>query len=337
MSVGDRRQGGDRRKLSGAQRVAALLIVLGKDAAPRLLDHLSKDEIAEVTRAAATLGIVDRRSLEKLIDEFAEDLMRGPEVMGTLSEAQLLAAGRLEPQEVVRIVEGSDRGGVVDVWQEMARMTDRRLIDALTGEPSWILGPILRRLGADRASAILQQLDDTQRLRVLETMLTGRPVAPRVLRWLEEGLLSALNKGGEGDVRDDVHKDIAGILNRMDATLVDDAMAYLQTVAPEQTVLVRSMVFQFEQIVSLSSKSRLVLFDGAPAERVALALKGAGPDLVEAALGSLGARARRMVETELASDGQIAQREIVAARRMIVDAALRLAEAGELELPAFSS
>lgn len=37
MNYGERRRGGDRRKLTGAQRAAALLIVLGKETTPKLL------------------------------------------------------------------------------------------------------------------------------------------------------------------------------------------------------------------------------------------------------------------------------------------------------------
>jgi flagellar motor switch protein FliG len=53
----------------------------------------------------------------------------------------------------------------------------------------------------------------------------------------------------------------------------------------------------------------------------------------EVALSSLGARARRMVEAELASDKGVRNKEGDAARSAIVAKVLEMAQRGEVELP----
>lgn len=332
MMAFERRKGGDRRRLSGAQRAAALLIVLGKEAAPKLLQYLDKEDVREIARAASTLGIVDRAALETMIDEFAEALSIGPEIVGTLAEAQKLVAGTLQPQEIEDLATGPQRIEEIDVWGEVGRLDFQRLAELLSKESPWICGVVLNRIGAEKAAGVLEYLDDSHRPKCLASMLAATQASPLAIGWLEEGLAAHATGSSNAKRSSDAPRQVANIVNRLDARASDEALAYLSAVAPEDAEAVRALVFKFDEVVRLSQKDRVVLFDGLPTERVVLALKGASQEMVEATLGSLGARARRMAESELAGDSAAPQREIVAARRMIVEAALRLSEAGTINL-----
>ena len=78
----------------------------------------------------------------------------------------------------------------------------------------------------------------------------------------------------------------------------------------------------------------MALFDSISTELVTLALRSAPAALAEAVLSSIGARARRMIESELSqgSDG-VAAADIVRARKAIAVAAIRMAREGVFELP----
>ena len=71
----------------------------------------------------------------------------------------------------------------------------------------------------------------------------------------------------------------------------------------------------------LTQKARVALFDSISTELVTLALRNAPPALTEAVLSSIGARSRRMIESELGqgSDG-VAAADIVRARKAIAAA-----------------
>jgi flagellar motor switch protein FliG len=69
-----------------------------------------------------------------------------------------------------------------------------------------------------------------------------------------------------------------------------------------------------------------------PTERTILALAGADPRLSELILSSMGARNRRMIEQELASTGNPAQREVLKARRAIADLVLQMSERGQIDM-----
>src|SRR5262249_42383508 len=90
--------------------------------------------------------------------------------------------------------------------------------------------------------------------------------------------------------------------------------------------------FTFDDIIKLNPRGRTVLFDKIPTELIVLALKGTDSSFRDAILGSLAARARRIIESELANGGSTAQRDVLKARRTIADTALELASGGEIEL-----
>jgi flagellar motor switch protein FliG len=97
---------------------------------------------------------------------------------------------------------------------------------------------------------------------------------------------------------------------------------------------IRARLFSFEDILLLTQKARVTLFDGLSTELVTMCLREAPAPMVEAVLSSIGARARRMIESELGqgSDG-IAMADIVKARKSIASTAIKMAREGAFELP----
>lgn len=333
MNRGERRNGGDRRRLTGPQRAAALLIVLGKGAAPKLLQHLDKDEVRQIAGAAATLGIVDRMSLDRMIDEFASQLADGPEIVGTLTEAQQLVSGSLAPQEVVQLVEGDRANVPIDVWRQLEGLSDDSVSVILSKEPPHISALVLKKLEPDRVAVVLDRMEPARRPEIVAQMLLSTPATPAAANLFETSIRAVLEAGEKSANDGPSPQHVADIVNRLDDASVDDVVSYLSAIAPERAAAVKALVFKFDELTRLSQPDRVALFDGLATERVILALKGASADVVESALSSLGARARRMVESELLNDGPAPQAEVQAARRIIVQAALRLSAAGTIVLP----
>jgi flagellar motor switch protein FliG len=127
---------------------------------------------------------------------------------------------------------------------------------------------------------------------------------------------------------------VAGILNELDKEDLDEVIGEMQAAGTADLDAVRSRLFNFDDIVQLSQKSRVALFDGLGTDVVTLALRGCEPTLAEAILSALGPRSRRMIESELASEpGNIPFADIARARKNIASTAIRLANEGAVQLP----
>ncbi|MCY1311747.1 hypothetical protein D9M70_620910 [compost metagenome] len=83
----------------------------------------------------------------------------------------------------------------------------------------------------------------------------------------------------------------------------------------------------------MPQRSRVQLFNDVSTDIITMALRGSTGELRESVLASIGARQRRMIESDLAmGDAGINPRDIAIARRSITQEAIRLAASGQLEL-----
>ena len=71
------------RLLTGPEKAAALLLMVGPPAAARLLKHLDQPDLRIVVRAAAGLGSVPPAMLDRLAEEFAGEFAGGLHLTGS--------------------------------------------------------------------------------------------------------------------------------------------------------------------------------------------------------------------------------------------------------------
>jgi flagellar motor switch protein FliG len=126
----------------------------------------------------------------------------------------------------------------------------------------------------------------------------------------------------------------AGIVGQLERDQMDEILRGISAAEPRLAEQLKSLIFCFDDIVTLSQRARLILFDQAPTESVILALHGASAEIREAVLPCLSTRTRRMVEAELASASAPLRRDTLAAQREISSLVLRLSEQGLIDLAA---
>jgi flagellar motor switch protein FliG len=127
---------------------------------------------------------------------------------------------------------------------------------------------------------------------------------------------------------------VASVLNEMEKSQMDEVMEDLEKSGATDLEGVRARLFSFDDIVLMTQKARVALFDGLSTELVTLCLRGAPPDMTEAVLSAIGARSRRMIESELSQGSEgIAMADILKARRSIASTAIRMSHEGVFELP----
>jgi flagellar motor switch protein FliG len=321
--------------LPGADKVAALLLTMGKPAAARLLKHFDDAELKEITQAAADLGPMSAPELETLIEEFAGEFAAGVGLLGTAKEVEKLLTGVLPPEQIASIMSGllgTAAGG--SVWDKLSGTTETALADCLAKEHPQTAALILSKLKPGIAAKTMSRMEPRLRNGVMRRMVGLGPVMDSAMHLVEDAvehdLLQAVSKNaGSG-----AHAKLADIINKLDRDKVDDVLQSLAEAKPETAAALKSLLFRFEDIVKLSQKSRSTLFDQIPAERVVLALRATDATFRDAVLSSLASRARRMVESELESGDGAVNREVLDARDAIAELALAMAGRGEIELNA---
>lgn len=320
------------RSLNGPERVAALLLSVDKFVAQRILKHFDQNELRQITKFAAGLGSVAANTLEPLIDEFVNEHASGSaNLLATAGEAEQLLTGVIPPEQVADIM--SDVLGSSNnlLWERLSTVPDPVLASYLTKEHAQTAALVLTKVEPSCAARVLGRLPSDVRNILMRRMLSIKPVVDAAMRILEttlqeDLLLDATHSTAATNAR------VAEIINKMEHEQVEGLLQDLAETRPKVAEALKALLFTFDDILGLTARARMVVFDLIPAEQVILALRGSEPSTRDPILSSLSARVRRMVEAELASGDPTPRREIVKARRLIADTVLKLAAEGKIEL-----
>lgn len=325
------------RTLHGPERVAALLLAMGKPTASLLLKRFDPLELREIARAASSLGPISAADLEPVIDEFAGEFAAGMSLLGTAEEVERLLTGILPGEQISDIMadvlgqETAAPGNVPTVWERLGEVAEGSLADYLAKEHPQTAALILSRLSSEAAAKVIGQMSDNLRNGVMRRMTALRPVTAAGLRLLEGGMQEALISALAKSAPSEAYSRMADILNRMDQEHIDSILATIAEGRPDIAGALRRMLFRFEDIAKLSDKARMTVFDQVPAEEVVLALRDTDSEFRELVLSSIASRSRRMVEHELESGDEPEPRAVNDARRSISDRIMDLISKGEIE------
>jgi flagellar motor switch protein FliG len=311
------------RTLTGPEKAAALLLMMGKPPAARLLKQFDQPDLQAVARAAAGLGAIPATTLDRLVDEFATDFAAGADLFSDAGQVKSLLADSLPPEQIADILgagAGETREG--DVWRALAQAPEAAILALLTAER------------ATTATYILSKLDSavaTKAIAALCGLVAPLAVTPLAARLIEEAMRVALKQapkaaGVEGRSR------LAGIINGLDQPEAEDAMRALEQASPKDAAIVKRMLFSFKDLPRLSERARALLFDRASIDIVVMALRGTEADFRDTVLSSMPSRGRRLVEGELNSGANAPPRDIAKARKAIADIVLGMATRNEIEL-----
>ena len=305
--------------------------MMGKPLASRLLGHFEPDELKDITRSAAELGAVPLPMLEELVEEFAGDFSKALELRGTADEAESLISGVLPPEQVADIMSDVLGASNSSTWDKVADLPNEVLAAYLGRQHPQVMTLALSKLSTGKAASLLELLPREARNAVTRRLLALGPVADAALRVIEVRLKQDLIVNPPAPASAGTSR-MADIINKMAPEQADDLMRALEADRPGDAEALKAKLFSFDDLVTLPPASRQALFEKVASDRIVMALSTASEDFRANILSALTARARRLVENELAGVGNPPAKEVAAARRTIVDTLLDMAGRGEVEL-----
>lgn len=327
---GEIKAAGAAASLSGVEKVAILLLALGKARAAKLLQRFDAEDLKLLSRSVTDLRPVSSRDLEVLVEEFGQKFSSGVNFVGTANEFRDLLAGVLPEEEASASASESEEKPGESVWEKLSRTKLDVLRAFLLKEHPQTVAFILSKIDSDAAAKAVSSFPADYRAGLLCRMLGIRKVPDEVLSVVEASLAKGLVATSATGSR----AGIADILNRLDKKQSEAVLQSLAEVRPDDAKALKSLLFAFEDLADLPPTARTAVFDQVPIERLVLALKGTDAVFQAAILSALASRSRRMVEAELQSNGTGPAREVAEARRAIVATVLKMIAKGDIQLQA---
>ena len=213
-------QDGNPDSLTGPEKAAVFLLMLGEDYSADVFKRLDEDEIRSVGRQMAKIDRVDKDDVAALLAEFQGDA-GGDEIF--LSGDDMLESA------LRRALTGERAGEILDdirsdwrltLFQKARKLEPKILVNFLRNEHPQTISLVLSVLEANQAAIILADLKEETQVEVVMRMAELDKVSPDVLvevdRVLQDELLSV--EGMEGQRLGGVDA-VAEILNNADRAL----------------------------------------------------------------------------------------------------------------------
>ena len=321
------------RPLSRAEKATAILLAMGKPVAGKLLKFFEQSELQTIIARAQSLRSVAPDELEKIVAEFEELFTEGAGLMDNAKAMEGILEEGLTPDEVDgllgrRIAPPTQQ---MSVWERVERADPDVLWSFLSKESPQMAAFVFSRLPSAVASRLVMQMPAERRADTVHRALNMKRVNPRVAAIIEQRLGEFLSERESESAAGGSDK-VVEVMNELAKPQVEELLGQLETVSPADAARVRPKIFLFDDIVAMPLKSRVTLFNDLSSEVITMALKGADDAVKEAALSSIGARQRRMIESELGGETPGGARDIAVARRSITQEAIRLAATGTITL-----
>ncbi|MCP4073334.1 MAG: hypothetical protein GY742_16590 [Hyphomicrobiales bacterium] len=311
-------------QMSGAEKAAALFLVLGRENATRLASFFSKEEIKKVVDAAGDLRDLSPQVIDQVVTEFGENF----ESNGIVASSDTLS----------QYFEGAgDNNSTAANAARRTNIETSQLNPVVVkmffeNEPPQISALLLQRLGDEMAVNIISNLEANLRNEIFHAYLNRSELEDDLQSEFEDDLIeliynTELDKGNEEEI-----EKTASLINQFSEQTSDEVVSFFEEVDAETAASIRKSLFKFSSIVLMSKEARAVLVDGLETEDIVQALADSGEEMRESVFEVLSQRNRRVVEAEL-SRGATQPEDIGKAQKKFISSALKLSKEGIISLP----
>ncbi|KQP05434.1 flagellar motor switch protein FliG [Methylobacterium sp. Leaf93] len=316
--------------MTGAQRAAALLLLLGETEGAPIWQMLDEEEVKMVSHAMVQLGSLEAETVERLIVDFVSRLSSGGGITSNYERTEALLL-KIFPTEQVSAIMAEIKGASGKrVWASLTQIDPEILASFLRNEYPQTVSVVLSKVRPDYAAKVLTILPEDFAIDVLNRMLRMETVQKEALRHIEETLRVEFVSTIAQTTRRDAHELMADVFNAFDRQTEGRFLAALDQANRGSAKKIRQLMFTFEDLLKLDAGSVQTLLRKVDNDTLCRALKGADERVRNFFLKNMSTRAAKNITDEMGSLGPIRLKDVDEAQAKMTELAKELAEKGEI-------
>ncbi|MBN9445692.1 MAG: flagellar motor switch protein FliG [Bosea sp.] len=316
--------------MTGPQRAAVILLVLGEQHGRVIWQEFDDEEIRIITRAMAELGTVDSDQVERLMLDFVGKLSSAGAITGSFDRTISLLEKILPTDQVALIMEEIRGPAGRNMWQKLGNIDAVVLANFLKNEYPQTIAVILSRIRPEHSANVLRNLPGELSIEVVSRMLRMESVQKEALDHIENTLRTEFVSTLTQTRRRDPHEMMAEIFNGFDRQTETRFLAALDATNQESAERIRALMFTFEDLAKLDSAGLQTLMRQVDKDTLARALKGAGEEMRKFFLGAMSQRAAKNLLDDMQGLGPLRLKEVDEAQMKMVTLTKDLSEKGEI-------
>ena len=321
-------------ELSGTQKSAILMMLLGEDEAAAVLQNLSPREVQHLGTAMYSVTGVDQNTVNAVLDEFLETIKKqtglglgaGQYIENVLTKA----LGEDKAQSVLGRITPSSSESQIDIldWMD-ARAISELIIDEHPQIKALIISYLEFGLAADVLTLLPSEIqpDIVRRIATLET------VEPGAIKELERVMKAKF--AANTSLRASQIGGVKAAAKIMNFTKTDMENRILNAIKKEDRDLmaeIQDNMFVFENLGGSDDRSLQTLLRSVDQDVLVVAMKGADAQLKEKLLSCMSTRAAANLRDEMEALGPVRLTEVQEAQKQIINVARKLSDDGTIVL-----
>ncbi|NLY85256.1 MAG: flagellar motor switch protein FliG [Tissierellia bacterium] len=324
-----------RRKFTGKEKAAILLIALGPQKSAEIFKHLNEDEIEELTLQIANMRMVSPEEKKMVIEEFYQLCLAQEYISeGGINYAKEVLERALGSEKAREIISKLTSSLHVRPFEFIRKADPNQLLNYIQNEHPQTIALILSYLSPSQAGQILSSLPLEKQSDVIRRIAIMDRTSPEVIREIEAILESKFSNiiiqdyTTTGGIQSAVD-----ILNAVDRGTEKHILEELDVKDAELSEEIRRRMFVFEDIIILDNRSIQRIIREIDNSQWAIALKGASEELKEVIFSNMSKRLAEMIKEDIEFMGPVRIRDIEDAQQNIVNVIRKLEEDGEIITP----
>lgn len=324
--------GKDIAKLTGAQRVAIVLLSLSDENATKVFSLMNEEEITEISHAMSHLGAVGQEVIDAVMQQITEGLSGDSMFLGNLHTTEKLLEKILDKDRVQSLMDEIRGPQGRNTWEKLANVNEELLALYFRNEHPQTAALVLSKITPDHAAKVLSNLPDSFAFEIISRILNLGNVKKEVLERVERILRAEFISSTGKTQKYDSFEMLAEIFNNLDRSSETKFMSMLESNLPEAAAKIKDMMFTFDDLVRIDSKGIQRLLRDVEKSRLTLALKGAPEEVKKILLASMSQRAAKIIEEDLMALGAVRMKDVDAARADVIAVAKSLIDSGEIDV-----
>jgi len=321
-------------ELTGAQRAAVLMLLLGEQQASEIVKFMNPQEVQTLGGAMVDVSDVSQEAVNAILDDFVTTIKKQSSLgLGNTDYVEKVfkrALGDDKAASVLgRIMPGqSSKGLEILQW-----MDARAIADMIKTEHPQVTAIILSVLDHQVAADVLNFLPDETRPEIIQRVASLETVQPSAMQELESimKLQFSSNTSSKSSSFGGI-KAAAQIMNSTKTALENSIMKGLESIDAELMMRIQDNMFTFENLNAVDNKGIQVLMRNVDNNQLMIAMKGASEEVKARFFDNMSERARGMFKDEMDAKGLMRLSDVEEAQKQIMRSARKLSDSGELVL-----
>ncbi len=320
--------------LSGLEKTAILMNVLGKEKSFQLLKDLKDPDVRRLLKVMGDLRKAPIALINSVLREFLFKLSEREEIIfdENLSQPSLIKEGLGE--ERAKAIFGSLKAvNLVDQKHltVLESVEPKVIAEFLVEEHPQTIALVVSHMDLNKQISTLRNFPDSIRTEVVLRMASLEYVSPEKVDELDDMLKKELANSGKartnkfGGVLA-----VAELVNNLDKKTMNALMTRLEDKDPILAEEIRQHMLTFADITKIDDRGIQLILREVPSDRLLLSLKSAPEEVREKIYAAMSQRAAEMLREDLAALGPQKVSDVEGAQRQIAGVMKRLQEEGKI-------